>query len=1453
MKRFKRFIVSFVIVSLMLSVSAGVFAISGKEKNISLVTFYDFVQNADKAVWQSGAGYLQFPGSASDSRGFALWQTNGYMEDNKKYPKVLETHPEWKANGYIMATYPNLAVPTGAKLSLRIGFLKGATGTDGVLYRVLFNYTGQPINIFEKYKSYTGKVETETIDLSKYQGKNGKFILYVNAGGKNSAQDWAGWAEAEILYTKKYPDLVITDLWNKSGVIHYKIKNIGDAPTAPKTPISFTNILYLNNKSVSQDTITQILNPNEEIERSFGIYSYQPPQGTHTLKICADVSQSIDESNEGNNCLTKTISPGGIKVDTGCKDAKVEIYNSSEKLVISGYSNKTNTYSTGLILAPDNYKVVPSKKNCTFTPSYKLVSVVSNQVVNVAFQCSCKKADLVITEITRLKTGRTIQYKVKNQGSTGTESYFYNALYINENFIIKDYVKIYIKAGEELSREFSYSYTPTPPKDTVRVCTDSDKNIEEENEENNCLEVTWYTEEKLPDLIINEIKCDRENGRIGYVLKNICEETAKGGHSTTLFVNGKKITHDLVSADLKPGMTYSSWFKEYKWPESEDIRVKICADDYSKLKESNEQNNYLEKTCKCPADTTPPKVTITYSPSKVTTADEVNFTAHATDNTGVNKILIFINDKQVKECTPGTEKTDKEGRKYWECKYTGGPYDRGPLTYRAEAIDANKNRGLSEEKTIDVTISIQQPPVTLTMCFISGKIYGFPYDSDTLKIKICEAKKICDTDPITGSPYLADPVTGICPHTHLACDPDGTIRYLDVSPVYIGEFPSYFAYSSAASCTGTYMVMPVYQPYEYECEWKGSWDPDKYIIEMEGAGHSRCDFTFEPSDQHPPDVRIEFSNDEPEANEDVEIRILAEDDKGIASAFVKIDRAYHDGSSIAGNWREVGITRNFDDASGLYKATAIELFSEDGVKTIVVRAKVCDVGGNGRFARKTLSFGCLPIDFTFPPGPGGRMATSSMPIFGFPDEDEDGINDCWENAAMEALNPWIELDEEDNFLDTKNRNFKNLFSGKYVTLNEMKAQTHKVVNFVRVTPYPKDNPKYILFYYIVSWSKDYGKLKFDKGHNGDTEPLIMAWGIVENSDGRTPDTIQLECIYINAHGDCNRRTDLWEPYGISCNRDPVCTFNDEKEVARNQETCAELEFSDNRLYLYASENKHCLYPACQACETVTLMEPDWSIVVGDWLGSIANIVGSVLRLIGRAILWVVDQIVSLLTWWKDDHLDGVQVAVLDYPELQDINAAPPFWEELKHSGVLIFKGGDYEYLLGYHVETDFTNEERPHVRIVVDNLYCVDETDPEELCTPCFPNFWNICCANNWVHDEPYVIITGFSVYPEGVTTWPVGQPRFGEVDDNENREINSDVFNGEINPYYTIGFTASLFEDDGRATSADDRRNEGNNMAERLGRKLRGEEEVGGECGEHLLRRIFNIEIGEDRSGGGV
>jgi len=446
-----------------------------------------------------------------------------------------------------------------------------------------------------------------------------------------------------------------------------------------------------------------------------------------------------------------------------------------------------------------------------------------------------------------------------------------------------------------------------------------------------------------------------------------------------------------------------------------------------------------------------------------------------------------------------------------------------------------------------------------------------------------------------------------------------------------------------------------------------------------------------------------------------------------------------------------------------------------------------------------------------------------VPIFGLPDEDGDGINDCWENNAMEALNPYIELDEEED---------------------EQNPYDH-VANFVRVTPYPDaKNPKFILFYYIVAWARDYGRFGFES-HAGDTEPLVMAWQVINDQ------TIQLKCIYIEAHGGCNKRTDIWQAVGESCNENGICDFVE--NTVGTQRLCATLEFRNNRLLLYASEDKHALYPTCQVCETTTLVHPTMDVKEGEWLESIANVIDSVIQDIWNAICWVFDQIAKLFTWWKDDFL-GTQVAVWDYVKLRDTPGVSPFYKPGEEAPLpriereLTFKGGDYEYKLRYHIEKDFTNAQTPHIRIIVDDLYCVDETNPEEI--------W-FFGWHNWVHDSPYLIITGFSVYPEGITTWRVGEPRFEQVDDNEDREINMVVYDGNITQFYIIGFNVLLYEDDGTTTGGGDRRNRGEDMANKLREKLSSEEapceECGEECGENTARLIRNLgDIGEDCASNG-
>jgi hypothetical protein len=119
--------------------------------------------------------------------------------------------------------------------------------------------------------------------LSFIAGKKGNFILRVYAG-KTSNRDWAVWAEARI-ETKPLPDLVITDIWESGGLIHYRVKNVGDAPTTPAgmPTKSFCNCLSIDGKQVAKRCITQLLQPGQEVEGVFD-YAWQPTLGEHVSK-----------------------------------------------------------------------------------------------------------------------------------------------------------------------------------------------------------------------------------------------------------------------------------------------------------------------------------------------------------------------------------------------------------------------------------------------------------------------------------------------------------------------------------------------------------------------------------------------------------------------------------------------------------------------------------------------------------------------------------------------------------------------------------------------------------------------------------------------------------------------------------------------------------------------------------------------------------------------------------------------------------------------------------------------------------------------------------------------------------------------------------------------------------------------------------------------------------------
>jgi PKD repeat protein len=236
------------------------------------------------------------------------------------------------------------------------------------------------------------------------------------------------------------------------------------------------------------------------------------------------------------------------------------------------------------------------------------------------------------------------------------------------------------------------------------------------------------------------------------------------------------------------------------------------------------------------------------------------------------------------------------------------------------------------------------------------------------------------------------------------------------------------------------------------------------------------------------------------------------------------------------------------------------VFIEPG--TYVIKLEVRDTASE-LVTEQSLNITVNPIVLTF--SDEGRIIQSSSSIFVDTkyDADKDGINQFWENEAMEYINPKFDLDEGEKWFN---------------------HPEHHVVNFVRVFPYTKAGHRYILFMYCVTWSKDYGRYGnagFYDGfyeHNGDVERVIMAWEVTDE-DGKS---LQLRRVFTSAHGGENDHSAAWDAWNRDCFTRGIALWPVDEEM------CGQLVFEANILKLQVSEDKHAIYPTFDCCEDVIL-------------------------------------------------------------------------------------------------------------------------------------------------------------------------------------------------------------------------------------------------------------------------
>ena len=101
-----------------------------------------------------------------------------------------------------------------------------------------------------------------------------------------------------------------------------------------------------------------------------------------------------------------------------------------------------------------------------------------------------------------------------------------------------------------------------------------------------------------PDLIITKIICDRDNDRMGYIVKNVGGDTAYATHTAGLWINSSLEAKDDVEIDLDPGDTFEGYFDKYEWPFCNSLdELMVAADIGDEVPEYDETNNQKVGGC----------------------------------------------------------------------------------------------------------------------------------------------------------------------------------------------------------------------------------------------------------------------------------------------------------------------------------------------------------------------------------------------------------------------------------------------------------------------------------------------------------------------------------------------------------------------------------------------------------------------------------------------------------------------------------------------------------------------------------------------------------------------------------------------------------------------------------------------------------------------------------------
>jgi hypothetical protein len=159
---------------------------------------YNFAENYCEATWENNDKNLPCPGDDNDETGFVVKLNSPVMENGVTEDEPgLFTLPQHKNNGFISGQYPAITIQSGDRFRTIVNCEYKSKKCD-VIFRLDYKNNGQVRTLASWREVYEGEYYPVDLDLSDLAGETVKFILVVNANGRQQ-NDNAIWLNPHIV------------------------------------------------------------------------------------------------------------------------------------------------------------------------------------------------------------------------------------------------------------------------------------------------------------------------------------------------------------------------------------------------------------------------------------------------------------------------------------------------------------------------------------------------------------------------------------------------------------------------------------------------------------------------------------------------------------------------------------------------------------------------------------------------------------------------------------------------------------------------------------------------------------------------------------------------------------------------------------------------------------------------------------------------------------------------------------------------------------------------------------------------------------------------------------------------------------------------------------------------------------------------------------------------------